>query len=72
MYKIYSAPAGAENISPMEKERLLYKEAMSMDEAISWAAHMSRTGHSVVLIEGDDGTRLGASEIASAIRRHTA
>ena len=42
-----------------------------MDEAISWASHMSKTGHSVVLIEGDDGTRLGASEIASALRRHT-
>ena len=55
MYRIYSAPAGAENISPMEKERLLYKEAGTMDEAISWASHMSKTGHSVVLIDGDDG-----------------
>jgi hypothetical protein len=71
MYKVYSAPAGAENISPMEKEHLLYKEVGTMDEAISWASHMSRTGHSVVLIEGDDGTRLSASEIASALRRHT-
>jgi translation initiation factor 1 (eIF-1/SUI1) len=71
MFKIYSAPSGAANISPMEKEHLLFKEALSMDEAISWASHMSKTGHSVVLIEGDDGTRLGASEIASALRRHT-
>ena len=55
----------------MEKERILYKEAGTMDEAISWASHISRTGHSVVLIEGDDGTRLTASEIASALRRHT-
>jgi translation initiation factor 1 (eIF-1/SUI1) len=72
MYRVYSAPAGAASISPMEKEHLLYKEVGSMDEAISWASHMSRTGHSVVSIEGDDGTQLGASEIASALRRHTA
>lgn len=70
MYRIYSAPAGTESVSPMEKEKLLYKEVGTMDEAISWAAHMSRTGHAVVSIEGDDGTRLGASEIASALRRH--
>ena len=70
MYKVYSAPAGTENVSPMEKDRLLYREVGTMDEAISWAAHMSRTGHAVMSIEGDDGTRLGASEIASALRRH--
>ena len=71
MYRIYSAPAGVQDISPMEKERLLYKEVGTMDEAISWASHMSKTGRAVVLIEGDDGTRLTASEIASALRRHT-
>ena len=70
MYKIYSAPSGTETVSPMDKEKLLYKEVGTMDEAISWASHMSRTGHSVVSIEGDDGTRLSASEIASALRRH--
>lgn len=71
MFKVYSAPSGAENISPMDKERMLFKQVLSMDEAISWAAHMSKSGHAVVLIEGDDGTQLGASEIASALRRHT-
>lgn len=70
MYKIYSAPAGTETVSPIEKEKLLYKEVGTMDEAISWASHMSRTGHAVVSIEGDDGTHLSASEIASALRRH--
>lgn len=71
MYRVYSAPSGGQQVSPMEKERLLYKEVGTMDEAISWASHMSKTGHSVVLIDGDDGTRLTASEIASALRRHT-
>lgn len=71
MFRIFSAPAGAQHISPIEKERLLYKEVGSMDEAISWASHMSKTGHAVVSIEGDDGTHLSASEIASALRRHT-
>lgn len=70
MYRVFSAPSGAQQVSPMDKERLLYKEVGSMDEAISWASHMSKTGHAVVSIEGDDGTRLGASEIASALRRH--
>jgi hypothetical protein len=71
MFRIYSAPAGKEQVAPMEKEHLLYKEVGTMDEAISWASHLSRTGHAVVSIEGDDGTRLSASEIASALRRHT-
>lgn len=69
MYKIYSAPSGAQTVSPIEKDKLLYKEVSTMDEAIGWASHMSRTGHAVVSIEGDDGTHLGASEIASALRR---
>lgn len=69
MYRIYSAPAGAVDISPLERDKLLHKDAASMDEAIGWAAHMSRTGHAVLLIEGDDGTMLGAGEIASALRQ---
>lgn len=69
MYRVYSAPAGAENISPFEKDRLLHRNLATMDEAIGWAAHMSRTGHAVLLIEGDDGTMLGAGEIASALRQ---
>ncbi|MEZ5890912.1 MAG: hypothetical protein R3D52_12175 [Xanthobacteraceae bacterium] len=70
MYRVFSAPTGGEEISPMDKDRLLYKEVGTMDEAISWASHMSKTGHAVVSIESDDGTRLTASEIASALRRH--
>jgi hypothetical protein len=69
MYRVYSAPAGADDISPLERDRLLHKDVADMDEAIGWAAHMSRTGHAVLLIEGDDGTTLGAGEIASALRQ---
>lgn len=69
MYRVYSAPKGVENVSPIDKQKLLYKEVGSMDEAISFASHMSRTGHAVVSIEGDDGSRLDAHEIANALRR---
>ncbi|EJW11624.1 hypothetical protein A33M_2983 [Rhodovulum sp. PH10] len=70
MYKIYTAPEGVESISPMEKQNMLFKGVDTMDEAIGWASHMSRTGHSVLLIEGDDGTKLDKSEIADALRRY--
>ena len=69
MYRVYSAPAGAEDISPLERDKLLHRDVHDMDAAIGWAVHMSRTGHAVLLIEGDDGTMLGAGEIASALRQ---
>ena len=70
MFRVYTAPSGAEKISLAEKERLLHKELGSLDEAIGFASHMSRTGHAIVLIEGDDGTRLDEHEIADALRRY--
>jgi hypothetical protein len=52
----------------LEKDHLLYKEVASLDEAFGWAGHISDTGRAALLIEGDDGTRLTAHEIASALR----
>jgi len=68
MFRVYSGPSGMEQISPLEKERLLFKEFASLDEAFSWAGHISDTGRATLLIEGDDGTRLSAHDIASALR----
>lgn len=68
-YRVYSGPPGTESISPMEKEKQLYKELNSLDEAVGWARHVSDTGRVALLIEGDDGTRMDKEAIAAAIRQ---
>ena len=67
MYRVYSGPRGTERVSPLQKERWLFKELGSMDEAMSWARHVRKEGRVAVLIEGDDGTQLTKSEIAAAL-----
>jgi hypothetical protein len=67
MYRVYSGPQGAESISPLEKESLLYKEFSTLDEAFNWANHVGDSGRVALLIEGDDGTRLTKHDIASAL-----
>jgi hypothetical protein len=47
---------------------MLFKECASLDEALSWARHLERSGRLPLLVEGDDGTRLGKREIADALR----
>jgi hypothetical protein len=72
MFRVYSGPSGQERISPVEKERMLFKEFGSLDAAFSWASHLSDTGRAALLIEGDDGTRLDAHEIANALHHSDA
>ncbi len=67
-YKVYSGPRGSELVPPLEKQRLLFKEFGSLDDAFAWAHHVEETGRIAVLIEGDDGTHLTKREIAAAIR----
>ena len=67
-YRVYSGPHGSAVPSPIEKHRMLYKEFASLDEAMSWAGHVNRSGLTALLIEGDDGTRLAKQEIAGALR----
>ena len=67
-YRVYSGPPGTEKIPPMEKDRWLYKEFGQLDDAIGFARHLGGTGRVAVLIEGDDGTRLGKQEIATVLR----
>ena len=57
-YRVYSGPRGSQSISPLEKDRHLYKEFGVLDEAMSWARHINDSGRVALLIEGDDGTRL--------------
>jgi hypothetical protein len=67
-YRVYSGPRGSEAISPLEKDRHLYKEFSTLDEAISWSRHINAGGRVALLIEGDDGTRLTKQQIVNALK----
>jgi len=67
-YRVYSGPRGSERVRPFEKDHLLFKEFGALDEAVSWARHVNEGGRVAMLIEGDDGTHLTASEIAVTLR----
>ena len=67
-YRVYSGPRGSETISPAEKDRHLYKEFSTLDEAMIWARHLNKGGRVALLIEGDDGTRLDKQQIVTALK----
>jgi hypothetical protein len=67
-YRVYSGPRGSQPISPLEKDRHLFKEFTLLDEAMSWARHVNDSGRITLLIEGDDGTRLTKQEIVAALQ----
>lgn len=66
-YRVFSGPKGSGEIAPLAKEQMLFKELGSLDEALSWAQHLDRTGRLPMLIEGDDGTRMNRREIGEAL-----
>ena len=66
-YRVYSGPKGAEKISPLEKDRMLFKECETLDQAMGWARHVNDGGRTTLLIEGDDGTHLTRTEIVAAL-----
>jgi len=66
-YRVYGGPNGAPDPSPLEKQRMLYKEFMSLDEALWWASHLRKQGRVALSIEGDDGTQLDRRAIGAAI-----
>jgi hypothetical protein len=67
-YRVYSGPKGSEDISPLDKEKHLFKEFTTLDAALSWARHLEREERVPLLIEGDDGTRMDRRAIAGALR----
>jgi hypothetical protein len=67
-YRVYSGPRGSQSISPLEKDRHLFKEFGLLDEAMSWARHINDSGRVALLIEGDDGTRLTKQQIVTALK----
>lgn len=66
-YRVYSGPKGSADISGFSKEQMLFKQADLLDEALSWARHVEKTGRTALLIEGDDGTHMDRREIAAAL-----
>jgi len=67
-YRVYSGPPGTERMTPLEKERWLYKEFGLLDDALGWARHVNDGGRVTLLIDGDDGTQLDKIEISAALR----
>jgi hypothetical protein len=67
-YRVYSGPRGSQSISPLEKDRHLYKEFSDLDEAMNWARHINESGRVALLVEGDDGTRLTKQQIVAALK----
>jgi hypothetical protein len=67
-YRVYSGPRGSQDVTPMTKDKLLFKEFTNLDEALSWARHVEREDRVPLLIEGDDGTRMDRRSIVNALR----
>lgn len=66
-YKVYSGPAGVDEISPLAKDRMLFKEFATLDDALSWTSHVRDTGRIALLIEDEAGHRLDKRQIAAAL-----
>jgi hypothetical protein len=66
-YRVYSGPRGSVMSSPLDKERMLFKEFDSLDAALGWARHLTASGRVPLRIEGDDGTRLDKEDLAAAL-----
>jgi hypothetical protein len=67
-YRVYSGPHGAGVPKALDRDRMLFKEFSSLDEAMSWAGHVNNSGLTALLVEGDDGTRMEKQEITAALR----
>jgi hypothetical protein len=67
-YRVYSGPRGSQSISPLEKDRHLFKEFTLLDEAMGWARHVNDSGRVALLIEGDDGARFTKQQIVTALK----
>ncbi len=65
-YRVYSGPKGTPSFSAIDKQQMLYKEIGTLDEALSWAGHVEKSGRTALMIEGDDGTRMDRREIGAA------
>jgi hypothetical protein len=67
-FRVYSGPRGADDVRAIDKHKMLFKQFPSLDDAVGWAHHLDQTGHTALLIEGDDGTSLTRREIVALLR----
>jgi len=67
-YRVYSGPKGSDEVAPLEKKQLLFKEFDGLDDALAWSRHVERKGRVPLLIEGDDGTQMNKRAIVDALR----
>jgi len=67
-FRVYSGPKGAEDVSAIGKDQMLFKEFNTLDDALLWSRHVEKGGRLPLLIEGDDGTRMDRREIVNALR----
>jgi hypothetical protein len=65
-YRVYVGPLGSEAIAPLQKDRFLFKEFTTLDDAFSWARHVNRSGRVTLAIDGDNLTK---REIAAALNQ---
>jgi hypothetical protein len=66
VYRAYYGAAGAGQVTPLEKGRRPFQEFSDLDQALAWAERAAAKGTTVLAIDGDDGTQLTKSEIASS------
>jgi hypothetical protein len=66
-FRTYSGPRGASPVTALEKDRALFKEFDTLDDALGWARHLDARGLTALLIEGDDGTHMTKQEIVAAL-----
>ena len=67
-YRVYSGPKGAEDVSAIGKDQMLFKEFTTLDDALLWSRHVEKGGRLPLLIEGNDGTRMDRRAIVNALR----
>ena len=67
-YRVFSGPPGYGAVSPLERERLLFKEFDTLDGALAFARHLYNSGRIALAIDGDDGTNLSKQEIVATFR----
>jgi hypothetical protein len=67
-FRVYSGPKGAPDLSPTDKEKMLFKQFNTLDEALAWARHIERSGRVALHIDSDDGsTGMNRREIGAAL-----
>jgi len=67
MYRACFGTQGCGIPGPLEKERWPLREFSQLTEALVWAERVAQRGTVVVAIDGDDGTQLGRTDIASRL-----